>query len=132
MKSIIAAVCVLLLSATSAFAEWRPADWADTSTLEFLTDCPDEGEKWSPVWLVVLDGEMYISLGSKAASRLACSRTAPKTSIKIEGELYEDVTLVPETALAQAIEDARWDKYWTNVLVGYFHHDHYRLDYTPN
>jgi hypothetical protein len=122
-------VCAALVS--RAEAAWDPAAWVDTKTLEFLTDCPEEGEYWSPVWLVVLEDHVYISLGSKAAGRLACSRLAPMTAIKIEGQLYENVRLVPETALAGRIEDARWDKYWTNVFVGFSEHAHYRLDVEP-
>ncbi|MFT4572074.1 MAG: hypothetical protein ACI8TX_000706 [Hyphomicrobiaceae bacterium] len=130
MKFVFAAVfaTVLLASpAVSASAEWNPEAWGDTKTLEYLTDCPGEGEHWSPVWLVVEQGQLYISLGSKAADRVACSTLAPYTSIKIEGERYDRIELVPETQLAATIEQARWDKYWTNIFAGYFDHDHYLL-----
>lgn len=131
MKGIVVALVALLCSAVPALAAWTPEEWTDTKTLEYLTNCPEEGEYWSPVWLVVLEGELYISLGSKAQSRVDCSTMGPKTSIKIEGELYENLEMVPETDLAEAIEDARWDKYWTNVFVGFAEHRHYRLKPAP-
>jgi len=113
----------LLSSATAAAAaEWTPANWAAEETLQFLTDCPDEGEHWSYVWLVVLDGEVWVRLGSKAGGRVDCSKSKPMTSVKIGGQDFANVELVTVPEMTDRVADAMADKYWTDIFVRYMSH----------
>ena len=49
--------------------QWDPAAFHDLDTLEFLTIGPEEGKHWSTVWLVVIDDQVYVRLGSTVAHR---------------------------------------------------------------
>jgi hypothetical protein len=59
------ALATLLLSPLAYAADaWTPEAWSGHDTLELGTNVPGEGEYWFPVWLVVLDGKVYVRLGS--------------------------------------------------------------------
>ena len=118
----------LLLALSLAFvaapvlADWDPAAFSKEETLEFRTDEPGEGEHWSTVWLVVLDGQVYIRLGSKAASRVEASTLKPKLPIRIAGQTFDNVTAEPAADQAAAVAKAMHEKYWSDVFVQYFSH----------
>ena len=64
-------ICLLaVLTAAAAYGAWDPAAFSKLDTLEFRTIGPEEGEHWSTVWLVVIDNQVYIRLGSRAADRM--------------------------------------------------------------
>jgi hypothetical protein len=106
---------------------WSPSTWIDENTIDLRSDCPDEGEHWSPVWLVVLDGELYVSLGSRAAKRFACTTKAPILDVRIDGQEFQGVRFEPAQEFGERIDDARSDKYLTGRLFSFVHHDHYRV-----
>ena len=62
-----------LASTIANAADWTPEQWKNEDTLQFRTECPDEGEYWSYVWIVVLDGDAWVRLGGRAAGRVDCS-----------------------------------------------------------
>ncbi len=114
---------LLMLAATVAHAaDWTPEKWTDEETLQFRTDCPDEGEYWSYVWVVVLDGDAWVRLGSRAAGRVDCSRTKPLTSIKIAGQQFDDVEMVNTPEMAERVAAAMAQKYSSDLFVHYFNH----------
>lgn len=114
---------VLLLTATTAFAaEWTPAAWESEDTLEFRSDCPDEGEHWSYVWLVVLDGDVYVRLGSRAAARVDCSTSKPMTAIRIAGQTFDNVEMVSSPQMAELVAAAMGEKYWTDMFISVLNH----------
>jgi len=114
---------VVLLTATAAFAaEWTPAAWEGEETLQFRSDCPEEGEHWSYVWLVVLDGDVYVRLGSRAAARVDCSASKPMTAIKIAGQTFDNVEMVTSPAMAERVAAAMHQKYWTDMFIGLMNH----------
>ena len=116
-----------LLCARGAQADWNPAAYLEVDTLEFRTDCPDEGEYWSPVWLNVLDGDVYVALGKPANARVQCNSNKPFSAVKIAGETFPKVRLVPAPAMGERIEADRDEKYFMNILFGMFHHEYYKL-----
>jgi hypothetical protein len=71
-----------------------PATLAKEDTLEFLTVGPEEGEHWSRVWVVEVDGQLYIRLGRRAAARLEKNTTAPMVKVRI-AKLEFDHALIP-------------------------------------
>jgi hypothetical protein len=111
----------LALSAGDA-AQWTPESWVAEDTLQFRTECPDEGEYWSYVWLVVLDGDVWVRLGSRAAGRFDCTKTKPMTQIKIAGKEFADVEMVQVPEMAERVAAAMADKYSTDFAVRWFHH----------
>lgn len=113
---------LLSLASTATAAPWSPASWSAEETLQFLTDCPDEGEHWSYVWLVVLDGEVWVRLGSKAGGRVDCSKTKPMTSVKIAGQDFSNVEMVTVPAMTDRVAAAMADKYMSDIFVRYMSH----------
>jgi|MudIll2142460700_1097286.scaffolds.fasta_scaffold444297_2 hypothetical protein len=110
------------LVALGARAEWAPAAFSGESNLDFLTVNPDEGEHWSRVWLVVIDAQVYVRLGSRAASRMERNSTAPYVSVRIGGQEYKRVRVEPAPEQAARVAAAMADKYWSDCFVRYFNH----------
>src|SRR5262249_2491817 len=59
---------------------WKPSAWTDESTVSLRTTDPGDQPHWSPVWLGVIDGPLYVRLGAPAAGPLR-----PKTSKPVVG-----------------------------------------------
>jgi hypothetical protein len=106
----------------AAAAEWTPAEWKDVSTLEFRTTEPGQEAHWSPVWLVVVDGDVYIRLGSRASSRITTNQTSPIIGVRIAGQQFDSVRAEPVPDKVQAVAAAMADKYWSDVFVRLFSH----------
>jgi hypothetical protein len=109
------------LGATPAAAEWTPAKWAATNTLELRTTRAAEGEHWSTVWLVVLDDQVYVRLGTRAAGRISDNTTAPLLDVRIDGQQFR-VKGVDSPADAERVAKAMGEKYWSDVVIKYFDH----------
>jgi hypothetical protein len=106
----------------SADAAWNPAAYGELSTLEVLTVGPEEGEHWSKLWLAVLDGQVYIRLGSRAAERLEKNTTAPIVKVRIAGEQFDRVRAEPVPDMADRVSQAMGEKYTSDFLVRLFPH----------
>jgi hypothetical protein len=101
---------------------WDPQAFADVDTLDFLTSEPEEGEHWSKVWLVVLDGQVYVRLGGRAAGRIEANTTAPYVGIKIAGQQFDKVRADPVPEMAERVAAAMADKYWSDLFIRFFPH----------
>jgi hypothetical protein len=112
----------LVLLAAPAIAGWDPARHTDESTLEFLTVSPEDGEHWSTVWLVVIDDQLYIRLGSRAAARMNENIRAPIVSIRIAKEEFSEVEAIAVPEMAEAVAAAMAEKYSTDIFVRYLDH----------
>lgn len=116
----------LTLTATTlspaAAADWTPDQWKYEDTLQFLTDCPDEGPHWSYVWLVVLDGELWVRLGSKAAGRVDCNKAGRTTSVKIAEREFPSIEMVESPEMAERVAEAMAEKYWSDFAVAWMDH----------
>lgn len=117
-----AAVLVVLGTAAPAPAGWDAQAYRDLGTLELLTVGPEEGEHWSTVWLVVLDGDVYVRLGTRAAGRMEKNATSPFVKMRIGGEEFGRVRAEAVPEMAERVAEAMADKYWSDVLVRFFSH----------
>jgi len=117
-----ASFAFLAVSAGVASAAWNPEAYRDVSTLEFQTVGPEEGEHWSPVWLVVIDGQVYIRLGSRAAERMQKNTKAPYVKLRIGGEEFERVRAEPAPDMVERVGQAMGGKYTSDFVVRYFNH----------
>lgn len=106
----------------AAAAEWAPAAFAKEDTLKLATVCPQEGEYWFPVWLVVIDGQVYVRLGTRAAGRIACNSKAPYVGVEVAGQRFERVRGVPAPDYADRVAKAMADKYTSDIFVHWFSH----------
>ena len=114
----------LLLSCPSfgRGAEWNPQAFAKEETLSLRTTGPEEGEYWFPVWLVVLDDQVYVRLGSRAADRVQKNKTAPQLAIKIADQQFDAVKGEEAPAMTEAVAAAMAEKYWSDMFIRFFPH----------
>jgi hypothetical protein len=118
----------LLLALTLAFtaaparADWDPAAFSKEETLEFRTTEAGESAHWSTVWMVVIDGQVYLRLGTRAADRLEANTTKPKVAIRVADQTFENVAAEPASDMADAVAKAMHEKYWSDVFVQHFNH----------
>ena len=120
MRSLLVALC-LVLGAGAARADWTPSAFASEDTLEFLT-IEDGEEHWSPVWLVVIDDQVYLRLGSRAAGRYEGNASKPYVKVRVAGQQFDKVLADPAPAMADAVSSAMAEKYWSDVFIRYFAH----------
>ncbi|MFN8545046.1 MAG: hypothetical protein U0807_12700 [Candidatus Binatia bacterium] len=112
------AVLALLLFAGAARANWwSPVAWKDESTLELRTTDPGQEPHWSTVWLVVVDGRVYVRLGARAAGRVERNATKPFVDVRVAGQEFRHVHAVPAPEEARRVGEAMAAKYWSDVLV---------------
>ena len=107
---------------STSSAGWTPAAWTDVNTLEILTTGPEEGEHWSILWLVVIDDQLYLRLGSRAVDRIQKNTTAPFVSVKIDGKHFERVRADHEADYRHAVAKGMARKYWTDLFIRFFPH----------
>lgn len=121
---VVCALCVGLLGSRSVgnAAEWNPQAFAKEETLSMRTIGPEEGEYWFPVWLVVIDNQVYVRLGSRAADRVRKNKTAPQLAIKVAGQQFDSVKGEDAPEMADAVAAAMANKYWSDIFVRFFPH----------
>ena len=121
-RFVTAVIALSLLTTAPALAAWDPPAFAKESTLEFLTVGPSEGEHWSTVWLVVIDGQLYIRLGSRAAARMEQNTTTPYVKLRIAGQQFDRVKAEPAPDKVDQVAAAMADKYWSDFMVRHLNH----------
>jgi len=112
----------LIALAAPASAGWDPARFADESTLDFLTVSPADGEHWSRVWLAVIEDQVYIRLGSRAAARIEGNIRKPTVSVRIGKEEFAGVEAIPAPEMADAVAAKMAEKYTTDIFVRHLSH----------
>jgi len=125
LRMLLVALATLGTSACASRAvipQWDPAAFRQLDTLEFLTVGPQEGPHWSTVWLVVIDDQVYVRLGSRAADRMRQNATAPLIAVRIGGREYEHVRAEEATGMVERVAAAMREKYWTDLFVRYMPH----------
>lgn len=92
------------------------------STLEVLTVDQAGYEHWSTFWWVVIDGKIYLRLGSRGAGRIQTNRNTPFISVKIGGQRFDDVRVVPAPEMVEQVAEAMAKKYPLDLLIRWFPH----------
>jgi len=114
--------CLATASARAPAAEWKPAAFAKEDTLQLRTVVPGEGEYWFPVWLVVVDDQVYVRLGSRATKRVQRNTTAPYLAVKVAGQIFDRVRGVAAPEFADRVAAAMAAKYTSDIFVRWFSH----------
>lgn len=112
----------LVAAAPADAPAWNPTAWLDESTIELRTTAPGEEPHWFKVWLVVLDGQLYVRLGSRAAGRFESNQTRPVLAVRIAGQEFPAVTGIAVPDMAAQVGTAMADKYWSDILVRWVDH----------
>ena len=84
-----------LLATPSAAAEWTPHAYAGASTIELRTVAAGEGEHWFPVWVVVIDDQVYVRLGPRAAGRINATVAPVIATVRAQRWLGMDLNTRP-------------------------------------
>ena len=126
-SSLLGSLAALLAFATVACADapataWDPARWSAEDTVELRTTAPGEEPHWFKVWLVVLDGQLYVRLGGRAAGRFEGNVTKPVIGVRIAGLEFDHVTGTSAPDMVGNVADAMADKYWSDVFVRFVSH----------
>jgi len=117
------AVTLAMLPASPIFAaDWDPNAWTKEETINILTTGPEEGPHEFPVWLVVLDGQLYLRLGTRASERFKKNTTNPFVGVKIAGQEFPNTRVQDAPEMEQRVAKAMSDKYWSDMFVRYFSH----------
>jgi hypothetical protein len=111
-----------LLRALTLAAEWRPQSYVGENTLEIRTTNLGEETHWFPVWLVVINGQVYVRLGSRAAERIQKNTTVPYIGVKVAGQEFERIKGEEAPEMVEAVAKAMADKYWSDVFIRWFSH----------
>jgi hypothetical protein len=96
---------------------WTPAAWRDVDILEILTTGPEEGEHWSKLWLVVLDDQVYLRLGTRAAERVQSNVKKPFVQVRVSGQQFDRVRAEEVPDLSDRVANAMAEKYWSDRLI---------------
>ncbi len=116
------AISGLTATSRTMAAEWQPESYGQEDTLSLRTVCADEGEYWSPVWLVVLDKQVYVRLGSRAVGRIECNTSKPLLGVEVGGQRFDKIEGVPAPEMAAAVADAMAGKYTSDLFIRFFPH----------
>ena len=122
MRLVIALLIGTVLTTAACAADWTPPAWASASTLDLRTTAAGEQPRWFPVWLVVVDGQLYVRLGARAAGRIAGNITKPVVGVRIGGTQFDRVRGEPAPEIASPVAEAMAAKYWFDVLVRHVDH----------
>jgi hypothetical protein len=101
---------------------WDPNAFRDQSTLQIMTTAPEEVEHWSKVWLVVIDGQLYVRLGSRMFGRVQKNTTNPYVKVKVGDQEFDKVRLDPAPDMTGKVAAAMADKYFMDILIRYESH----------
>ena len=101
---------------------WNPDAFRDENTLEIMTVGAKEGEHWSRLWLVVIDGQLYVRLGDRAFERVEKNVASPYVQVKIAGQKFDRVRLQAAPDMVEKVAAAMADKYFLDVLVRHESH----------
>jgi hypothetical protein len=112
------AVC----AADNLASGWNPNAFQDESTLEVMTVGAKEGEHWSRLWLVVIDGKLYVRLGDRSFERVQKNVASPYVQVKIAGKKFDRVRVEAAPDMAEKVAAAMADKYFLDVLVRHESH----------
>lgn len=112
----------LLAAPGAAAADWDPQRYAAEDKIEIRTVEEGAGDHWFPVWVVVIEGEVYVRLGNRAASRVENNARKPIVSLRAGGEEFDSVETEPVPELAEEVATAMAEKYWFDVVVRFFPH----------
>src|SRR5208337_4823467 len=119
---IVAIAAVALVAAADVPAGWSPELFNSASTLQFYTVNSSGQRHWSTVWVVVIDGQPYLRLGSAATSRINGNVDSPYVKIRVGGNEFDRVIAQSAPEMKDKVWAAMADKYWLDIIVRYMDH----------
>jgi hypothetical protein len=119
---VVTAALLLGSAAGAADPRWTPGLWVDEDTVELRTTRSGEAPHWFKVWVAVVDDQLYVRLGSRAAERIDHNTTAPEVAVRIAGQEFDHIRVENAPDMADPVAAELAEKYWSDVLVRHFSH----------
>jgi hypothetical protein len=101
---------------------WDPAAFREASVIQIMTTEPDVGEHWSKLWVVVIDDQPFVRLGSRSYGRVQKNTTSPYVKLKIGDQEFDKVKLEEMPDMRDKVAAAMADKYFMDKLIRYENH----------
>jgi hypothetical protein len=109
-------------AAGNAAPGWNPNVFRDQSTLQIMTIGPAEGEHWSRLWLVVIDGRLYVRLGTRSFGRVLKNTASPHVKVKVGDQEFDKIRLEPAPDMTDKVAAAMADTYFMDILIRHESH----------
>jgi hypothetical protein len=71
---------------------------------------------------VVIDDQVYVRLGTRAADRVNENTTAPMLGVEVAGQRFDRVRAVPAPEYAERVAEAIADKYTSDLFIRWMSH----------
>ena len=110
-------------AADNTVAGWDPEAFShDQSTLQIMTIDPEAGAHWSKLWLVAIDGQLYVRLGDRSYGRVQKNTSSPYVKVKVDEKEFDKVRLQPTPDMTDKVAAAMADKYFLDILIRHESH----------
>jgi hypothetical protein len=125
---LVVAMVVLWIAAVGACgaanlaAGWDPVAFRDQRTLQIMTTGAEEGAHWSKLWLVVIDGQLFVRLDGRTFERVKENLAGQYVMLKIGDQKFERVRLEAAPDMSGRVAAAMADKYPMDVLIRHESH----------
>jgi hypothetical protein len=96
---------------------WDPDAFRDQSTLQIMTTGAEEGAHWSKLWLVVVDGQIFVRLDGRTFQRVKNNLAGHYVMLKIGDRKFDRVRLEAAPDMSGKVAAAMANKYPMDVLV---------------
>ena len=109
-------------AAANLAAGWNPDAFRDQRTLQIMTTGADEGAHWSKLWLVVIDGQLFVRLDGRTFERVKENLAGQYVMLKIGDRKFARVRLEAAPYMSRKVAAAMADKYPMDVLIRHESH----------
>lgn len=121
-RAVAMALACCCVSYVAVAADWDPQSFKEAETIDLRTIGTDEGEYWFPVWVVVLDNQVFVRLGSRAAERIRANQAGAAIAVRLNDVQFDQVVTQEAPEYADRVAAAMAEKYWSDVFIRYFPH----------
>lgn len=109
-------------AAANLVAGWDPDAFRDQRTLQIMTTGAEEGAHWSRLWLVIIDGQLFVRLDDRTFERVKENLAGQYVMLKIGDRKFNRVRLEAAPDMNSRVAAAMADKYPMDVLIRHESH----------
>ena len=109
-------------AAANLVAGWDPDAFREQRTLQIMTTDADEGAHWSKLWLVVINGQLFVRLDGRTFERVKENLAGQYVMLKIGDRKFDRVRLEAAPDMSSKVAAAMADKYSMDVLIRHESH----------
>jgi hypothetical protein len=109
-------------AAANLAAGWDPDGFRDQRTLQIMTTDAEEGAHWSELWLVVIDGQLFVRLDGRTFERVKENLAGQYVMLKIGDRKFDRVRLESAPDMSSKVAAAMADKYPMDLLIRHESH----------